>query len=129
MMAILDFSKVVDVVPHQRLLGKLQQYGIHGNIHSWISSFLIDRKQCVMVDGDHSEHVHVDSGVPQDTVIWAPLLFLLYINDLPCNVKSHIRLFADDCLLYRPIIYDPQRTKFSYNKTSRNSAAGRTPGA
>ena len=55
-----------------------------------------------MVDGEHSDHIHVDSGVPQGTVM-GPLLFLLYINDLPAHVKSSVRLFADDCLLYRPI--------------------------
>ena len=55
-----------------------------------------------MVDGELSEFVSVDSGVPQGTVL-GPLLFLLHINDLPQNVSSTVRLFADDCLIYRPI--------------------------
>ena len=56
----------------------------------------------VVVEGEHSDNAHVDSGVPQSTVL-GPLLFLCHINDLPECVKSHVRLFADDCLLYREI--------------------------
>ena len=56
----------------------------------------------VVVEGEHSDNTHVDSGIPQDTVL-GPLLFLCHINDLPEYVKSQVRLFADDCLLYREI--------------------------
>ena len=100
--AILDFSKAFDTVPHRRLLAKLKHFGIRGDIHSWITQFLQDRTQRVVVDGESSERVHVASGVPQGTVL-GPLLFLCYINDLPLHVDSHIRLFADDCLLYQTI--------------------------
>ncbi len=55
-----------------------------------------------MVDGTRSNTVQVMSGVAQETVL-RPLLFLLYINDLPDHVSSQVRLFADDCLLYRPV--------------------------
>ncbi len=100
--AVLDFSKAFDTVPHRSLLGKLEHYGIKGNIHLWITNFLTTRKQCVLVEGAQSDNINVDSGVPQGTVL-GPILFLLHINDLPDNVSSRVRLFADDCLLYRPI--------------------------
>ena len=81
--AILDFSKAFDTVSHGKLLHKLNQYGVRGPIHSWLTSFLTKR-------------------VPQGTVL-RPILFLCHINDLPDAVKSQVRLFADDCLLCRPI--------------------------
>ena len=100
--AIFDFSKAFDSVPHQRLLVKLQSYGIRGNILAWISSFLANREQRVVVNGSQLSWLPVTSGVPQGTVL-GPLLFLLYINDITADMKSDIRLFADDCIPYRTI--------------------------
>ena len=102
-MAILDFSKAFDVVPHRRLLGKLSTYGINGPTLRWIEAFLVDRVQRVVVEGFRSQEDKVLSGVPHGTVL-ASRLFLLYINDIPSVVTSHVRLFADDCLLYGPIV-------------------------
>ena len=99
---VLDFSKAFDVVPHQRLLHKLDHYGIRGTNPNWIHNFLTNRTQKVVVNGSSSESARVKSGVPQGTVL-GPLPFLTYINDLPSTVWSQVRLFADDCLLYRPI--------------------------
>ena len=101
---ILDFAKAFDKVPHGRLLNKLRIFGIDGEIAQWISGFLHDRTQAVVVDGSTSSQASVLSGVPQGTVM-GPLLFLLFINDLPSVVDPHtqVRLFADDCLVYRNI--------------------------
>ena len=98
----LDFSKAFDKVPHKRLAVKLQHYGITGKTLEWIQCFLQGRTQQVVVDGEQSAPAPVASGVPQGTVL-GPLLFLVYINDLPQRVRSTSRLFADDCLLYRTI--------------------------
>ena len=97
--AILDFSKAFDTVPHNKLLHKLDDYGVRGSINRWLEMFLIQRKMKVVIDGDESEEATVDSGVPQGTVL-GPLLFLYHINDLPDSVSSSVKLFADDCLLY-----------------------------
>ena len=101
-MAILDFSKAFDTVPHDRLLGKLEFLGIHGPLLDWTAAFLKTREQTVVVDGSKSRPTKVISGVPQGTVL-GPLLFLMHINDLPSVVTSPVRLLADDCLMYRPI--------------------------
>ena len=99
---ILDFSKAFDRVPHERLQKKLDHYGIQDSTQGWIKAFLSNRTQQVIVEGATSDTVPVISGVPQGTVL-GPLLFLIFINDLPNCVQSRIRLFADDCILYRNI--------------------------
>ena len=98
----LDFSKAFDKVLHARLYQKLSHYGIQGPMLSWLQAFLTNRSQCVVVDNMKSHATPVLSGVPQGTVL-APLLFLMYINDLPSCVHNNVRLYADDVLLYSHI--------------------------
>ena len=101
---VLDFSKAFDTVPHKRLSNKLKHYGIDGNIQRWVDAFLTGRTQKVVVDGTFSKAAAVESGVPQGTVM-GPLLFSIYINDLPdcLSPGTRVRLFADDCLIYRSV--------------------------
>ena len=68
----------------------------------WIKTFLENWQQCLAVDGERSYFVAVLSGLPQDSVI-GPVLFVAYINDLPQNIRSRVRLFADDTTLYLTI--------------------------
>ena len=116
-MGILDFSKAFDKVPHRRLAVKLNYYGIRGNLLTWIESFLQNRSQLVVVDGHYSSPITVSSGVLQGTVL-GPTLFLLYINDIDTNIQSQIRLFADDCLIYRPINSGDDHGKLQEDFTS-----------
>jgi len=78
----LDFQKAFDKVPHRRLLRKLEAYGIKGGLLMWINNFLINRLQQVDLKGSTSKTFSVSSGVPQGSVI-GPLLFLVYVNDIP----------------------------------------------
>ena len=100
---LLDFSKAFDKVVHRKLIYKLKHYGINGDILNWISDFLCDRSQSGVVRGTKSKQTAVISGVPQGTVL-GPLLFLVYINDMPLETKSKIALFADDSYIYRKIL-------------------------
>jgi len=99
---VMDFSKAFDMVPHYSLLVKLENYGVGTQGLKWIESFLADRTQRVVVDGQKSDPAPVTSGVPQGSVL-GPILFLVYINDMPECITSSCRLFADDTIVYREV--------------------------
>ena len=101
----LDISKAFDKVWHDGLIFKLRQNGISGSLLKLFQNYLSNRKQRVVLNGSHSYHSGIESGVPQGSVL-GPLLFLIYINDLESNIKSSIKFFADDTMLFS-VVKDP----------------------
>ena len=101
-MLVLDFAKAFDTVAHARLLAKVKSYGITNGLQNWLRSFLEGRTQKVVIDGETSDAAAVKSGVPQRSVLGL-LLFLIFINDLAEHTSLTVRLFADDCVMYKQI--------------------------
>ena len=95
----LDISKAFDKVWHEGLLFKLESYGIKGPLLTLITSFLTDRFQRVVLNGQCSTWKEVLAGVPQGSLL-GPLFFLVYINDLPVGLQSNVKIFADDTSLF-----------------------------
>ena len=102
-MIYLDFAKAFDRVDHGIVLKKLQSLGIGNPILKWIHEFLVERKQCVVVDGAESIFSEVVSGVPQGTVL-GPLLFLLHIGGMDHQLThSTLSSFADDTRIMKAV--------------------------
>ena len=98
--AFIDLSKAFDTVDHYILITKLKQYGIQGNNMRWFESYLSNRKQCIAYNNKSTSFKDISCGVPQDSIL-GPLLFLIYVNDLP-NVSNMLDpvMFADDTNLF-----------------------------
>ncbi len=93
-----DIAKAFDTVDHTLLVNKLRRFGLNGNILKWFIDYLSGRQQRVLLNSEISKTLPVSSGVPQGSIL-GPLLFLIYINDLPESMTSpsvDVSLFADD---------------------------------
>ena len=114
----IDIAKAFDSVDHKKLLHKLKAYGIEGKLLKILESFLRLRKQFVEINGVRSEMVDITSGVPQGSVL-GPILFLLYINDMPdCLETSEVSIFADDSKIFLKAndIFDCAKLQIDINK-------------
>ena len=101
----LDISKAFDKVWYKELIFKLQAHGINGKLLNLMQDYLRSRQQCVVLSGQTSSWGNVLAGVPQGSVL-GPILFLIYINDIPVGFKSISKIFADDTSLFSIVIKD-----------------------
>ena len=99
----LDISKAFDKVWHDGLVFKLKSYGVEGELLSLLKNYLQSREQRVVLNGQTSGWRKINSGVPQGSVL-GPLLFLIYINDLPDGIISMCKIFADDTSLFSKVL-------------------------
>ena len=109
----LDISKAFDKVWHEGIIFKLQQNGISDDLLNISSDFLRNRKQRVTLNGQSSSWTNVNAGVSEGSIL-GPLLFLIYINDLPDGLSSNAKLFADDTSLFS-VVHDINTSTIELN--------------
>ena len=110
---VLDISKAFDKVWHEGLIYKIRRCGVAGNLLLLLQSFLSNRKQRTVLNGQSSTWGNVQAGVPQGSIL-GPLLFVIYINDLAQNLRYKVKLFADDTSLFTTV-QDPQAAASDMN--------------
>ena len=109
----LDISKAFDKVWHDGLLFKLKTYDVKGELLNLLRNYLHECNQRVVLNGQLSSSELIKSGVRQASVL-SPLLFLVYINDLPDNIQSSCKMFADDTFLFSHV-FDKYKSQIELN--------------
>ena len=122
---LLDFSKAFDKVPHSRLLMKLQHYGVRGHLHDWITSCLLGRTQCVVLDGQSSAATTVSLWVPR-APSW--VLSCSYFPLTTCHLSSHQPPDYLQMTVFCIEGSEPQRIRPFYRETWTTCNSGRTTG-
>ena len=110
----LDISKAFDKVWHEGLLYKLRCYSVEGGVYKILKNYQQNRQQRVVLNGQHSSWANINAGVSQGSIL-GPLLFLIYINDLPDKLISVSKLFADDISIFSTV-FDVNKSAEDLNK-------------
>ena len=120
-----DLKKAFDTVPHKELISKLECFGFVDNSIAWVTNYLSNRSQVVSLGTNLSSPLAVENGVPEGSIL-GPVLFTLYINELPsCINFSNVIMYADDTVIFFSFlcIIDGSRVKVKYGTHKSISVA------